>query len=56
VGLDLACEQIDTIRESGAFDGVHLIPVARFREMASRLREIAGPDEGRRGGEGRFME
>jgi methylenetetrahydrofolate reductase (NADPH) len=41
VGLDLACEQIDMIRESGAFDGIHLIPVTRFREMASRLGESA---------------
>lgn len=37
VGVDLACEQIETIRESGAFDGVHLVPVSRYREMASRL-------------------
>ena len=38
VGLDLACEQIETIRESGAFDGVHLVPVGRYREMAARLQ------------------
>jgi len=25
------------IRESGAFDGVHLIPVARYREVAAEL-------------------
>ena len=37
VGLDLACEQIDAIRESGGFDGVHLVPVSRYREMAERL-------------------
>jgi 5,10-methylenetetrahydrofolate reductase len=36
-GLDLACEQIETLRESGAFKGVHLVPVGRFREMAARL-------------------
>ena len=40
VGLDLACEQIATIKESGAFDGVHLVPVGRYREMAARLAEI----------------
>ena len=40
VGLDLACEQIATIKESGAFDGVHLVPVSRYREMADRLRSI----------------
>lgn len=37
VGVDLACEQITTLRESGAFDGVHLVPVGRFREVAERL-------------------
>ena len=40
VGLDLACEQIQTIKDSGAFDGVHLVPVGRYREMAARLAEI----------------
>jgi methylenetetrahydrofolate reductase (NADPH) len=38
IGVDLACEQIAAIRDSGAFDGVHLIPVGRFREMAERLQ------------------
>ena len=38
MGVDLACEQIDYIRDSGAFDGVHLIPVGRFREVAARLK------------------
>lgn len=37
LGVDLACEQIETLRESGAFDGVHLVPVGRYREMAARL-------------------
>jgi 5,10-methylenetetrahydrofolate reductase len=36
-GVDLACEQVLAIRESGAFDGVHLIPVTRYREVAARL-------------------
>lgn len=40
VGLDVACEQIETLRASGAFDGVHLVPVSRFREMARRLGDI----------------
>ncbi|MDQ4057663.1 MAG: methylenetetrahydrofolate reductase, partial [Actinomycetota bacterium] len=39
IGIDLACEQIDELRQSGAFDGVHLIPVGRYREMAKRLQE-----------------
>lgn len=38
-GIDLALDQIDTIEESGLFDGVHLVPVGRFREMGQRLRE-----------------
>ena len=39
-GVDLACEMIGDIRESGAFDGVHLIPVSRYREIAARLEHI----------------
>jgi methylenetetrahydrofolate reductase (NADPH) len=36
-GLDLALEQIESLRESGLFDGVHLVPVGRYREIAARL-------------------
>ena len=36
-GVEIACELVTAIRDSGAFDGVHLIPVSRYREMASRL-------------------
>jgi len=36
-GVEIACELVTAIRDSGAFDGVHLIPVARYREMASLL-------------------
>ena len=36
-GVEIACGLITRIRESGAFDGVHLIPVSRYREMAARL-------------------
>jgi len=36
-GVDAACEQILAIRDSGAFDGVHLVPVSRYREVAVRL-------------------
>jgi len=40
-GVDHACEQILKIRDSGAFDGVHLIPVSRYRQVAARLeREL----------------
>ena len=36
-GVTIACELIERIRDSGAFDGVHLIPVNRYREIAARL-------------------
>jgi methylenetetrahydrofolate reductase (NADPH) len=42
-GVDAACDLVLGIRESGAFDGVHLIPVARYREVAARLeQDLAG--------------
>ncbi|MGH9171243.1 MAG: methylenetetrahydrofolate reductase [Acidimicrobiales bacterium] len=36
-GIDIACEMVCQIRDSGAFDGVHLIPIRRYREIARRL-------------------
>jgi 5,10-methylenetetrahydrofolate reductase len=36
-GVAAACEQVLAIRDSGAFDGVHLVPVSRYREVAARL-------------------
>ena len=36
-GVDAACDQILQLRDSGAFDGVHLVPVHRYREVAARL-------------------
>lgn len=36
-GVDYACEMISRIRDSTAFDGVHLIPVRRYRELAQKL-------------------
>jgi hypothetical protein len=32
-----AYEMVAAVRESGAFDGVHLIPVSRYRELAALL-------------------
>jgi 5,10-methylenetetrahydrofolate reductase len=52
-GVDLACELVVAIRESGAFAGVHLIPVARFRDVATRLERLLVNDAsgvGRHGG------
>lgn len=40
IGIELACEQIETLRASGAIDGVHLVPVGRYREMAVRLEGL----------------
>ena len=39
-GVDIACDHIKEIYESEAFDGVHLIPVTRYREMAARLESL----------------
>jgi methylenetetrahydrofolate reductase (NADPH) len=39
-GVEAACELVLAIRDSGAFDGVHLVPVARYREMAARLEQL----------------
>ncbi len=36
-GVGLACDLATAIGESGAFDGVHLIPGLRYRETAARL-------------------
>jgi 5,10-methylenetetrahydrofolate reductase len=36
---EVGIEQIETLKASGAFDGVHLVPVGRFREVAARLAQ-----------------
>jgi methylenetetrahydrofolate reductase (NADPH) len=36
-GVEAACEQIMALRDTGAFDGVHLVPVSRYRQVAARL-------------------
>ncbi len=42
-GVELACDLVAGVRASGAFDGVHLIPVNRYREVAARLEmQFAG--------------
>lgn len=38
-GVDAACEQILALRDTGAFAGVHLVPVSRFREVAAQLEQ-----------------
>jgi methylenetetrahydrofolate reductase (NADPH) len=39
-GVALACDLVEGVRESGAFDGVHLIPVSKYREAAARLERM----------------
>src|SRR5262249_33246156 len=41
-GVEAACDLVLQIRDSGAFAGVHLIPVARYRELAARLEQRIG--------------
>jgi 5,10-methylenetetrahydrofolate reductase len=36
-GIDAALEMVDAIEASGAFAGVHLVPVSRYRQVAARL-------------------
>jgi methylenetetrahydrofolate reductase (NADPH) len=46
-GVALACDRVAEIAASGAFEGVHLVPVGRYRQVAARL-EAAGFGRGRR--------
>lgn len=39
-GVAFALEHILSIRDSGAFDGVHLVPVTRYREIATHLERV----------------
>jgi 5,10-methylenetetrahydrofolate reductase len=41
-GIEAACELVMSIRDSGAFQGVHLIPVSRYRSVAARLEQLLG--------------
>jgi 5,10-methylenetetrahydrofolate reductase len=39
-GVEEACAMVTAIRDSGTFDGVHLVPVRRYRQVARRLEEM----------------
>ncbi len=39
-GVEHACELVRQVHDSGSFDGVHLIPVGRYREIAHRLENL----------------
>jgi methylenetetrahydrofolate reductase (NADPH) len=43
-GVELACDLVAGVRASRAFDGVHLIPVSRYREVAARLEVLISPE------------
>jgi 5,10-methylenetetrahydrofolate reductase len=38
-GVEAACSLMGELRASGAFDGVHLVPVGRYRTVAARLEQ-----------------
>jgi methylenetetrahydrofolate reductase (NADPH) len=40
-GVAIACDLIQAIHDSGAFDGVHLIPINRARETVRQLEARA---------------
>lgn len=40
-GVEAACLQVERLRDSGAFDGVHLVTVSRYREVALHLEDRA---------------
>jgi methylenetetrahydrofolate reductase (NADPH) len=39
-GVELACQHLLAIRDHGGFDGVHLVPVSRYRQTADRLAAL----------------
>lgn len=41
-GVKLACELAESIRVSGAFEGVHMVPGVRYRETAALLEDRRG--------------
>lgn len=36
-GVDAACKLVHALRDTGAFAGVHLVPVSRYREVSAQL-------------------
>jgi 5,10-methylenetetrahydrofolate reductase len=38
-GVEAACSLMADLRASGAFDGVHLVPVGRYRTVAARMEQ-----------------
>jgi methylenetetrahydrofolate reductase (NADPH) len=48
-GVDRSCSLMAEIKASGAFDGVHLIPVGRYRTVAARLERDGWRRNGQHG-------
>jgi 5,10-methylenetetrahydrofolate reductase len=46
-GLEIALDLVREIQASGAFEGVHLIPVTRYRDVALRLEQLSQEEPGR---------
>ncbi len=44
-GVDVALDLVEQIRGSGSFDGVHLVPVGRYREVGARLEALRAPHD-----------
>jgi hypothetical protein len=44
-GVEAACQLVLAIRDSGAFDGVHLVPVSRYRQVAALLETELRPPQ-----------
>ncbi len=42
IGVEIALEQIEAIKASGGFDGVHLVPIGRYPQIAERLGALKG--------------
>ncbi len=38
-GVEFACTLMEDLRASGSFDGVHLVPVGRYRKVAAALEQ-----------------
>jgi 5,10-methylenetetrahydrofolate reductase len=39
-GVEIACELVESIRATNLFDGVHLIPLGRYRQLVSRIERL----------------
>jgi len=39
-GVKFASEMVTEVRDSGVFEGIHLVPVSRYRELAALLDPI----------------